>query len=94
MVSASVKYVLRCSRRYQASPTAPAAAASPFASDAEALDFLRHADVVSIETIPDGLFIAASGLFCGLGEDSGRINAWRFERPERGLVIIRMTEPL
>jgi len=50
-------------------------------------------EIRGVEDIPDGVFKATAGVFTALGE--GRKSAgWYFERPEKGLVLIRMSRPL
>jgi hypothetical protein len=50
-------------------------------------------EIRGVEGVPDGVFMAAAGVFTGLGEGLSS-NAWRFERPTDGLVLIRMERPL
>lgn len=47
----------------------------------------------NVAQIPDGVFIAACGLFNGLASDSSG-GQWEYERSDRDVVVIKMTDPL
>lgn len=50
-------------------------------------------EIRDVEGIPDGVFLAAAGVFTGLGEEHSG-NTWRFARPATDLVLIQMQQSL